>query len=550
MASGRTKWPIGQCPICLGWGEKRQYSSCAACAKWRRAFPQRKPCLRCGHRNHVNGDGLCRACLQVLRIDDPSWIADPTPGRSVQLALIVPGLRGRRASPLVLPKKWKNQSAAKELTLGDLVPTPKQQRWLTPHPAESTVSPHLVDPAQTVLFDARRDWSRFTVGSMERLPALTPATAALLKEFRHHAGAHGWNPTPRNAAAMTLRILLGWLGAEAPIHEADIRAVGDHRHNAGIRRVLQFLDAHGMVIPDPARQGEAAQRVVDQRIAALPHPIAIELRCWVRVLRGEGRHPHPEFPYTTIRSYLNSLRPALATWTEQVTSLREITRDDIQAALDRQPPVTARNLLSALHSLFRALKQERVIFRDPTRGISLPAMRRLPAPIPTDRLRGLIDRAHGPMAKLAVALIAVHGLGKQETAQLLLDDLDLPAGRLLVRRDSRHHTVYLDELTHTLASAWLHERRRLWGRTANPHLFVSQVTAADATLPPVSHRVMDTIFERLGLTPSQLRRDRILDEASHTADPVHLMHVFGISAKTAMTYVQAAHPERRSTGPR
>ena len=61
---------------------------------------------------------------------------------------------------------------------------------------------------------------------------------------------------------------------------------------------------------------------------------------------------------------------------------------------------------------------------------------------------------------------------------------------------------------------------------------------------------MDTIFERLGLTPSQLRRDRILDEASHTADPVHLMRVFGISAKTAMTYVQAAHPERRSTGPR
>ncbi|WP_204800973.1 site-specific integrase [Mycobacterium riyadhense] len=156
----------------------------------------------------------------------------------------------------------------------------------------------------------------------------------------------------------------------------------------------------------------------------------------MRVLRGEGRHPHPEFPFATIRSYLNCLRPALAAWTEQVTSLREITRDDIQAALDRQPPVTARNLLSALHSLFRALKQERVIFRDPTRGISLPAMRRLPAPIPTDRLRGLIDRADGPMAKLVVALIAVHGLGKQETAQLLLDDLDLAAGRLLVRRDT------------------------------------------------------------------------------------------------------------------
>jgi hypothetical protein len=549
--SSRTKCPIGQCPICLGWGEKRQYTACGACAKWRRAFPQQKPCLRCGHHNHVNGDGLCRACLQILRIDDPGWILTRTPDRSVQLALIVPGLRLPRASPLILLKKRMNRSAAQELTLRDLAPTPNQrQRWLWSHTPELTVVPHLVDPAQATLFDARRDWSRFTVGSVARLPSLTPTAQALLEEFQRHADAHGWNPTPRNNAAMTLRILLGWLGAQAPIHEADIRAIGDHRRNAGIRRVLQFLHAHGMVIPDPAHQGEAAQRAIDRRIAALPDPIGTELRCWVRVLRGEGRYPHPQFPFATIRSYLNCLRPALATWTEQVTSLREITRHDIQAALDRQPPVTARNLLSALRSLFRALKQERVIFRNPTRGISLPAMRRLPAPIPTDRLRGLIDRAGGPMAKFVVALVAIHGLGTKETAQLLLHDLDLRAGRLLVRRDTRHHTVYLDELTHTLASAWLHERRRLWGRTANPHLFVSQVTAADVMLPPVSHQVTDTVFNRLGLTPSQLRRDRILDEASHTADPVHLMHVFGISAKTAMTYVQAAHPERRSTGPR
>ncbi|WP_133169284.1 site-specific integrase [Rhodococcus opacus] len=417
----------------------------------------------------------------------------------------------------------------------------------TPTPA---VSPHLVDPTQAVLFDARRNWRCFAVGSSRTVPTLTPAAEALLEEFERHARKHGWNASPRNSAAMTLRILLGWLGAEAPIHEADIRAVADHRRNAGIRRVLQFLDGHGMVIPDPARRGEAPERAVEQRIAALPDAIAEEMRCWVRVLRGEGRRPHPQFPFATIRSYLNCLRPELAAWTEHVTSLREITRDDIEASLDRQPPVTARNLLSALHSLFRALKQERVIFRDPTRGMSLPTMRRLPAPIPTDRLHGLIDRAEGPMAKLVVALIAIHGLHIQETTHVLLEDLDLPTGRLLVRRDTHHHTVYLDELTHALAGNWLHERRRLWSRTSNPHLLVSQVTSADTTLPPVSHHVTDTIFVRLGLTASQLRRDRILDEAAHTADPVHLMRVFGISAKTSMTYVQAAHPERRSTGPR
>jgi site-specific recombinase XerD len=419
--------------------------------------------------------------------------------------------------------------------------------WVTPRAPEPDLSPHLVDPAQTVLFDARRDWSRFAVGAPASLPALTPSADALLDRFHRHAREHGWNPDPRNVAARTLRIVLGWLGADAPIPEADIRAVATYRRNAGIRRVLQFLAAHDMLVPDPAHQGEAAQRAVEARVAALPATISDEICCWVMVLRGQGRRAHPQFPFATIRSYLNCLRPVLATWTERVTSLREITPADIQTALDDQPPVTARNRLSALHSLFRALKQERVVFRDPTRGISLPAMRRLPAPIPTDQLRGLIDRAEGALAKLVVTLIAIHGLGKQETTQLLLTDLDLPAGRLLVRRNTHHHTVYLDELTHTLAAAWLHERRRLWSRTENPHLLVSQVTADDLTHPPVSHHVMDTIFERLGLAPSRLRRDRILDEAAHTADPVHLIRVFGISAKTAMTYIQAAHPERRST---
>jgi hypothetical protein len=58
------------------------------------------------------------------------------------------------------------------------------------------------------------------------------------------------------------------------------------------------------------------------------------------------------------------------------------------------------------------------MFRDPTREISPPAIRRLPVPIPASQIRGLIDRADGPMARLVVALIAIHALGKQETARL------------------------------------------------------------------------------------------------------------------------------------
>ena len=52
---------------------------------------------------------------------------------------------------------------------------------------------------------------------------------------------------------------------------------------------------------------------------------------------------------------------------------------------------------------------------------------RLPVPIATDRLRGLIDRTDGPMDQLTVALVAIHALGKLEIPRLFLADLDLPA---------------------------------------------------------------------------------------------------------------------------
>ena len=63
------------------------------------------------------------------------------------------------------------------------------------------------------------------------------------------------------------------MGADAPIHEADIRALSQRRSTT-IRRVLQFLDERGMVIPDPARQGTAVERAIQHRIQTLPGPIA------------------------------------------------------------------------------------------------------------------------------------------------------------------------------------------------------------------------------------------------------------------------------------
>ncbi|MER6196053.1 hypothetical protein ABT234_01560 [Streptomyces sp. NPDC001586] len=177
---------------------------------------------------------------------------------------------------------------------------------------------------------------------------------------------------------------------------------------------------------------------------------------------------------------------------------------------------------------------------DPTRGISLPANPRLPRPLPSDRLAGLIDRAHTPLARLLVALTAIHAVLPSHAAAIHQRDVDLARG--LARLPGR--TLYLDALTTQLITAWLDHRRHTWPTCSNPHLLVSAQTALDPAGPPVSATLLRYAVGRTGLTARALWQDRILAEARHTADPVRLIRLFGIADTTAMRYVQAAHPEK------
>jgi integrase len=145
-------------------------------------------------------------------------------------------------------------------------------------------------------------------------------------------------------------------------------------------------------------------------------------------------------------------------------------------------------------------------------------------------------------SRFIVALVAVHALVHDDLPSLLLNDLDRARGHLRVRRQGRlDHIVHLDELTTELATEWLRERHRRWPRTTNPHLLVSRVSAADEAGPKVSTGVTKTVFERVGISASRLRQDRIYDEARHTADPVHLIRMFGPAMSTAMKYVMPAY---------
>ncbi len=234
----------------------------------------------------------------------------------------------------------------------------------------------------------------------------------------------------------------------------------------------------------------------------------------------------------------------LDSWLQRVTSLREISRDDVLAAVSALRGEDAHHLMVALRSVFRALRQERMIFANPCAAISVTRSEALPAGLPSDRLAGLIDRAGSPLARLAVALVSVHAVQPGELRRLTMADLDLPRARITIRSDAGRRILYLDELTLRCLDEWLRERHSRWPRTPNPHLLVSQQTTADTT--PVGSRFIADCFAPTGITAMRLRQDRIPDEARQTADPVRLMRLFGFSDTTAMKYVFTAHPDRQS----
>lgn len=348
----------------------------------------------------------------------------------------------------------------------------------------------------------------------------------------------------RASTTRAMRVLLSWLGVSAPIPEADVRALGSARAGVKVRRLLSFLAGRGLLKPAPDSHLHPLELAVARRIGQLPGPMAAELRRWVAVMRGQGRREHRAASFRTIYNYLGYALLVLDSWQQRVTSLREITRDDVLAAVGALRGEDAHHLMVALRSVFRALRQERMIFANPCAAISVTRSEALPAGLPSDRLAGLIDRAGSPLARLAVALVSVHAVQPGELRRLTMADLDLPRARITIRSDAGRRILYLDELTLRCLDEWLRERHSRWPRTPNPHLLVSQQTTADTT--PVGSRFIAECFAPTGITAMRLRQDRILDEARQTADPVRLMRLFGVSDTTAMKYVFTAHPDRQS----
>lgn len=284
----------------------------------------------------------------------------------------------------------------------------------------------------------------------------------------------------------------------------------------------------------PERRNRHHERALADKIAALPEPMAGQLQDWVLVMRGEGRRRHPAVDYPRIRRYLRLAWPVLSGWAADGMDLRQVTAEHITTVLDARTASSARAVHNVLNSIFRALKQQRVIFHDPMRGLSLTTPVRLPVPLPSGQLRGALDRLDRPVARLAVALVAIHGLRLVDVARLRLADVAPNHRELTVRTPAGTRVVHLDDLTGGLLSGWLRERRERWPGAANTHVITNQQTARHPASPPVSYPYLRAAFDQIGLKPRQVWADRVLYEAKQTVDPVHLTRLFGIHPGTAV----------------
>ncbi len=209
---------LRNCEHCGSWGSKRL---CPPCRQWLK-HPS-GDCPRCGRSGLPLVEGLCRGCCVHVDVHGADALTEPW----TQL-----WLGGALAFTL----------RSLDGTLG-YRPTHHRarQRSAAERAAPPPVSPHLIDPAQETLFEARRDWSCITIGSLGRLPSLTPSAQHLLEAFRRHGRERAWDSQVIRLATRSMRIVLAWVGADAPIPEADIRALSAVRPGTTARRSCSSL---------------------------------------------------------------------------------------------------------------------------------------------------------------------------------------------------------------------------------------------------------------------------------------------------------------------
>lgn len=473
---------VESCLDCLAFGVVRTNKwLCHACRNWRRH--RVGECSSCHSRVALIDPGLCRLCWRTAEAQ-----------------------RETRGHTDALEANRHGQ----QLFFADMHRVAGARRTRQPerHTATPTASRK---ERQRSLFD----------------PIPHPHATQLDQLARDRAAELGWSREHLKRVRTALKILTAdHRDAEVAFSATDVaaRLAGRNVNTA----VFALLTEAGLVVED---RTPAIEAWFDRTVVGLPQPMTDELRVWFTVLhRGTTTSPRtrPRAP-VTIRTRLRWAMPALRRWADEGhTSLREISRDDILAALPGSGTPRA-TVGVALRSIFRTLKAHKVVFVNPTARVRVDAIERnQPLPAELDTLREAVHSPDAARAALA-ALLVFHGLRVYELAGLHLTDLR--DGRMRIGQ----RVIPVAEPARERVTVYLEQRNTRWPATANPHLFINRKNAI--TLAAVGR---NWIYLTLGTAPSAFRRDRILEEARASGGDIRrLCDLFDISVNTAVRYVDS-----------
>ncbi|HEY0933182.1 MAG TPA: hypothetical protein VGD91_05490, partial [Trebonia sp.] len=280
----------------------------------------------------------------------------------------------------------------------------------------------------------------------------------------------------------------------------------------------------------------AFENWLDRRLDGLAPGIRTDAEAWLRTLRNGGPRSRPRSD-SAAWSYMFYLRPLLLAWSSQYGHLREVTRDDILAAIGELHGNRRHNVLIALRSLFAFCKKRKSIFRSPVQGIRVGEYPQgVIQPMSQDEVDQAAKAAATPEARLGLVLAAMHAVRVKAIREIRLDDVDLGNRRITIGGRTRP----IDDLTREVLLEWLAYRTARWPSTANPYLLVNH-RSANGTGPVSTGYFAASALRGTAVTLERLRVDRQLQEALAVGpDPLHLASVFGLDPKTAIRYAENA----------
>ncbi len=524
------------CRDCMAWGARRTNKwLCIGCCHWRVKYSNPAngggigPCSGCRRTLMLGARGVCRLChKQATFARDPKKPFDPIGANKHGQQLFLADMFTRHKTPTRRPGQLSPGARA------ELAATGHRQGLQQPVPHWLTARDQ-----QLALFTMKPGLAAHGRAGLHQR-AHPDDVAPLEAVARRLAADNQWSRRQLKEAIIGTRIMLGVQdNGRAPIRASEVEALRDI--DMCVWTVLEVLATAGALNQDRPPSHDLC---FAQRADGLPDPMNGELRTWFDIMNNGSTTAPRRRPRSkqTITLHLSWALPFLRAWADDgFTSLRQISRHDVLAALP--PGGNPRSQAGqGLKSIFRLLKDHRVLFTNPTARVKTGEhSTNTPLPLDTALVRNLL-LSQKPSTALIVALIAFHGLRMTQLQELLLTDIR--DGRLTLRG----RAIPLAEPVLERLAAWLDHRATTWPDTTSGYLFVNQRSVRRNQ--PVGYLWLHRSIGP-GVTARKIREDRSLSEAHATGGDVRaIADLFGLSINASTRYLSTLEADDLTPTPR